>query len=183
MAPCVSMEPFHDLNLLQKLIRYKEFNPKLSDAALHKLTKHLWYLSEKLAPLGLFDNTVSNEMKLKMIDAFKNCESFVKRKVRAEVDLRHALTYDIIFDQFNLSYDFLDKNHEQWEEEENDKSALMVFKELKVVNDIAERAVALIEEYNQCLTKDQQQQEYLLRIVAKYRKDYPDCNKKTLSTN
>lgn len=54
------------------------------------------------------------------------------------------------------------------------------FNHLAVVNDVAERGVALIEEYNKCLTKNEEQLQYLLLVISEYRKKYPNCNKKTL---
>lgn len=51
------------------------------------------------------------------------------------------------------------------------------FKRLSVVNDVAERGVALIEEYNKCLTKNEEQLQYLLQVVKNHRQKYPNCNK------
>lgn len=42
-----------------------------------------------------------------------------------------------------------------------------------VVNDVAERNVKLIEEYNTILTKDEDQKQYHLQVVNEYRKKYP----------
>ena len=44
---------------------------------------------------------------------------------------------------------------------------------LKVVNDSAERCVALIEAYNCSLTRDEDQLQYLLQTVAAHRKSIP----------
>ena len=46
-------------------------------------------------------------------------------------------------------------------------------KSLRVVNDVAERAVALVQEYNRCTTKDEEQFQCLLQIVQEHRKQYP----------
>lgn len=186
IAPCAIMAPAQDLNLLQDLIRYREIDAKTSDTAAEKLRKHSWYMSEDLAGLAFFDSTISNNDKLKMVDAIKNRESFAKDRTHAAVDLRDVTNKDIsyfitkkslfLFDQFKLSYDFLDENPEQWDNNASCLHALTIFKNLQVVNDIAERGVALIEEYNQCLIKDEDQHQYLLRIVANHRKKYPICN-------
>lgn len=45
------------------------------------------------------------------------------------------------------------------------------------MNDIAERAVALVEEFNQFGTKDEEQKQYLWKIVQYHRKLNPSCNK------
>ena len=51
---------------------------------------------------------------------------------------------------------------------------------MHVVNAIAERGVALIEEYNALHTTDKQQKQFLLLTVKNYRQQYPNRNKTTL---
>lgn len=48
---------------------------------------------------------------------------------------------------------------------------------IATVNDFAERGVALIQEYNQILTKDEQQCQYLLQVVEWHRCQFPDAKK------
>lgn len=49
-----------------------------------------------------------------------------------------------------------------------------------VVNDIAEKGVKLIEEYNTITTNDETQKQYLLNIVCDYCNKYPDSKKSTI---
>lgn len=51
---------------------------------------------------------------------------------------------------------------------------------MRVVNDIAERGVALMDEYNKLHTTDEDQKQYLLLLLKQYRKKYPDSKKSTL---
>lgn len=97
-------------------------------------------------------------------------------------DMSDFITKDslFLFKQFDLSYDFLKKAPELWDADETFENCRTVFKQLKVVNDIAERGVALIEKYNDSLTKNEEQKQYLLQIVASHRQKYPNANKKTL---
>ena len=53
---------------------------------------------------------------------------------------------------------------------------------LKVVNDCAERGVALIQAFNGVLTKDETQIQYLLQLVSRHRKDFPEPTKRALKT-
>ena len=46
-----------------------------------------------------------------------------------------------------------------------------------VVNDIAERGVKLIQEYNNILTKDETEKQFVLQIVNKNCKNYPSATK------
>ncbi|CAD6217544.1 GSCOCG00011374001-RA-CDS [Cotesia congregata] len=67
-----------------------------------------------------------------------------------------------------------------WPDNESYQENLKFFEKLKVVNDVAERVVALVEEYNKCLTKNEEQFQYLLQVVKEHRRKYPNCDKKTL---
>lgn len=51
---------------------------------------------------------------------------------------------------------------------------------LTVVNDPAERGVKLIEDYNQLLTKDEEDLQFLLQVVSEYRKKFKSHAKKDL---
>ena len=50
--------------------------------------------------------------------------------------------------------------------------------ELKVVNDTAQRGVALIQAYSGSLTRDEEQLQYLLQVVAAYRQAVPQPTKR-----
>jgi len=50
---------------------------------------------------------------------------------------------------------------------------------MKVVNDSAERAIALMQQYNLSLTKNEEQKQ-LLCLVEKHKKQYPTCTKSAL---
>lgn len=51
---------------------------------------------------------------------------------------------------------------------------------LKVVNDTAERAVKLIQDFHGLITAEEEQKQFLLRCVNEHRNLYPDCKKSTL---
>lgn len=57
------------------------------------------------------------------------------------------------------------------------------FNSLKVVNDVAERNIALISQYNQRLTKVEDQFQGLLQTVKKLRQSYPNCKKKKINVD
>lgn len=78
------------------------------------------------------------------------------------------------------SSQFLNKDVETWEDDADFKAAKKIVHSMPVVNDIAERGVALMEEYNKLMTTDEKQKQYLLLLVKEYRKKYPDTKKSTL---
>jgi hypothetical protein len=51
---------------------------------------------------------------------------------------------------------------------------------LKVVNDAAERGVALVQSFNAIITNQEEQKQYLLQVVEQHRKDFPNANKTTI---
>lgn len=85
-----------------------------------------------------------------------------------------------LFKKFDLPSDFLEEDISTWPNNDSFKICVQFFETLKVTNDVAERGIALIEEYNCCLTKHEEQLQYLLQIVRDHRRRFPNCNKKSL---
>ena len=79
-----------------------------------------------------------------------------------------------------MSPDFLKNDVENWDNDENYKRNKAIVYSMRVVNDIAERGVALMEEYNKLHTTDEEQKQYLLLLVKDHRKKFPDTKKSTL---
>jgi hypothetical protein len=51
---------------------------------------------------------------------------------------------------------------------------------LAVVNDRAERGVALIQEFNKRLTRNEDQLQFLLQVVSEHRRQFPSCTKRKI---
>ena len=66
-----------------------------------------------------------------------------------------AKSTQMFFDQLEIEMQFLDQNSATWEQHEGVKKQLSIVKELQVVNDIVESGVALIEDYNRFMTKNE----------------------------
>ena len=56
--------PYQDLWFLKTLKGYEKVDKLISQAALSKFCQHLWYLSEEIAALSLFDDAVDEETKV-----------------------------------------------------------------------------------------------------------------------
>lgn len=50
----------------------------------------------------------------------------------------------------------------------------------RAVNDTAERAVKLMQDFHGLITVEEEQKQFLLRCVKEHRRLYPDCKKDTL---
>lgn len=191
-APSAIKAPNHDLQLFQRLIAYQDVNADVSKACRSKLADHLWYLSDELSALAFFDDAVPDKVKSKMSQAIRE-RDYGERDVRPKISEREFESLhcrDIsdfitkrslfLFEQFQQPYGFLDKAPELWEHDQSFKKCRLAFEDLKVVNDIAERGVALIEEFNHSLTKNEEQKQFLLQVVKNHQKQFPDPNIKTL---
>ena len=79
----------------------------------------------------------------------------------------------------------LPRNPALWEEDEAFRDLQGILKGLAVVNDRAERgvALALIQDLNKKLTKDEDQLKFLLQVVSKHRRQFHDCTNRNITSN
>jgi hypothetical protein len=68
----------------------------------------------------------------------------------------------------SISSAFLSKDVDLWSADEDYRATKKTISGMRVTNDIAERGVALMEEYNTLHTKNEQQKQFLLLIVKGY---------------
>jgi hypothetical protein len=84
-----------------------------------------------------------------------------------------------LFSKLQLSKDFMNADPAAWQEDASYRAGQKRLLQLKVVNDVAERAVALAQHFNGKVKRENQMQ-YLLQCVEAHRKLYPDSKKSTL---
>lgn len=166
----------------------------ISDGILEKMSGHMWYLSEDLILMALFDPNVSIEEKRKMVDNLRHRlpvdENRIKVNVNLQVLRRTYLTKNIsdfvstkslqFSDRFCIETEFLDFDPSTWTIRDDYNEGYDFCRNLLVVNDIAERGVKLITDFNQILSDGEEDKQYLLQVVTDYRRKYPDANKSTL---
>jgi hypothetical protein len=86
----------------------------------------------------------------------------------------------ILFELMELPCGFLSVDPEEWDMREDYKHAAAIIKDLKVVNDHAERGVSLVQEFSGMLTKNEEQFQFMLQVVQENRRLYPDVLKRTI---
>ncbi|XP_076279088.1 uncharacterized protein LOC143208527 isoform X1 [Lasioglossum baleicum] len=187
-----AIAPRLDLELLSDLWKYKEIDETISNATLQKLSNHLWYLSPENVGLSFFDPHISVEIKKKMVEALnkeeeQNCKKLVipRKDIKLYIDItmdNFVSTQTLkFFSRFDINIDFMSKDPALWEADNNYKAATRIVGNLQIVNDVAERAVKLMKEYSDCITKDENERQDILQIVSEYKQRYPTVDKKTLS--
>lgn len=184
-----SSAPGNDLQLLRDLHSYKEVNEAISKAAIKSFSGHLWYLSEVLIGFAFFDSTVPAEMKAAMVAALRKTgqPDRPRRIVLTTADIQEKQLCDFVsqhtsklFSALDIPQDLLIQDPSTWESNEAYIEAQKKLKGLKVVNDAAERGVALIQSFNSVITNQEEQKQYLLQVVEKHRQTFPNANKSTL---
>ena len=138
----------------------------------------------------IFDDQVSNETsKSKMVSALQN--SVEKEQVKHPTSDTSLISVKKledfvpsntlrVFAITGLLYNFLDEDIEKWEQTEEFIAIKTQVNNMKLVNDVAEWGVALMEEYNNLITNDEQHEAVHASVVSAYRKRYPDRKKSTL---
>ena len=179
-----------DLELLKALHDYCNIDEEISKATLEKFSSHLWYLSEELVAMSLFDTLVPSTTKSLIVKAMNERSAIEKTSKKAEIRLETIKNYGLedfatkgtmsFFNKMNLPTGYLCEPPDLWSTRDDYKRAKSIVQGIKVTNDNAERGVALIQEYNRYLTKDEEQLQFLLQVVAEHRKQFPDSRKCTL---
>lgn len=95
--------PYQDLCFLKSMKAYEKIDSNVSKAALQKFSQHLWYLTDEVAALSLFDDDVSLEFKIKMVENLtkENPSTHGKRYIPSKEELCGSLYgkfhYKILF--------------------------------------------------------------------------------------
>lgn len=181
--------PYNDLKLVKKLEDYKEIDSKIAAAAIDKIGNHLWYLSPECTALSFFDDNISTEMKKKMVLALQkdniiigSSKKFPKIKIGDIIskEIDYFINNETVefFLRFRLDKSFLDADPATWPNLDSFVKSKRIVGNLRVVNDVSERAVKLVTDYNTSLTQDEEQKQFLLQVVSNYKRSNTDCKKK-----
>ncbi|KAJ1518811.1 hypothetical protein ONE63_011586 [Megalurothrips usitatus] len=133
--------------------------------------------------MALFDNGVAVDEKRRMVAALRRGTDRSPPSPRAEVQLDDTVL-DLKLSDFcskqslrffsatGISTDFLKKDPEHWKSDSDYLYGLNIVTHFKIVNDCAERGVALITRYlkGNTLTVDEEQRQLLLLVVANQHK-------------
>lgn len=188
--------PKQDFDFIKIMLRFRDIDPILANAVIRTCCNQLWYLADETIALSLFDKNVSKEEKDQirkvLINQIATGDVTHQNKVHLNPSrvesfcLQHLsdfVTENTIhfFERFEISKAFLEMSPELWESDTDYMLAVELLQKLEVVNDLAERGVKLIEDYNQKITKNEEELQYLLQTVQAYRKLYPDFAKHNMA--
>ena len=149
---------FNDLQLYKALLKYREVDQELADSTLDTFNRHLWYLAPQTVLFALFSNRVSDDMKSRMASRLLTLDR--KESPTLGVPKFPVLTAatelcDLITEESRDFFDvvnsdplpWLTKRVCEWESYADYNKVKTFVSTVKVVNDCAERAVALATDY------------------------------------
>ena len=153
---------FNDLQLYKALLKYLEVDRELAESALATLNRHLWYLAPQTVLFALFSDKVSEDQKSRMacrLLTLDRKESPILGVPKFPVLSADTELCDLITEE---SWDFFDvvnsdplpwltKRVSEWESHADYNKVKAFVSTVKVVNDSAERAVALATDYYKVL--------------------------------
>jgi len=192
-CPVASDAPLNDLQLLKRIRQYEEINTTVSQAAMKKLKNHLWYLGSEMVALSLFSSKISNEEKRLITETMVHCGGdWTVRGIRYPAakcgELESKQLHELItssstaaMSSLGLDVGILAANvPETWNDIPSFQHTATVVNSIKVVNDVAERSVALMSSFNQSITKKEAEMQKLIQVVEDNRQRIPDFSKSTL---
>ncbi|KAG0700640.1 hypothetical protein GWK47_025517 [Chionoecetes opilio] len=180
-AHCSTSAPATDLALLKALAAYRD--KEIGRASGKVMARHMWYVSEELVGLSLFDEATVVEEKRAIVSAMQQRLGEKNPPRRADVALdaveqrslaSFATTNSVgLVTALGAGHDFLNVDPAEWSGRDDYTTARRRARHLRVVNDFAERGVALISAFCGAITRDEEQRQHLLQVVERHRALYP----------
>ena len=194
-CPIASDAPANDLMLFTRIKQYSEIKKVISNAAMKKLQNHTWYLGSEMIPLSLFSDRVCDTEKKLIVEAMiQSGADWSVRGIKcpaAELNkLEKKQLHELVTSSSTAALQSLGldvtilsgTDPKTWEEIAEFRYTKAIVKSVKVINDTAERSVALMSTFNQSITKIESEMQKLIQVVEDNRKRIPDCHKSILMT-
>jgi hypothetical protein len=170
--------PINDILLIQRLRNYDD--AALQAKGLKMMERHSWYVSQELATLSLFSQHLSVEEKAQLISTMRDDRGLHVIKA-LPLTVGELVISRSFFRTIAIDDSFLDVPVHEWPECQSYKNAYELVKNLPCVNDCAERGVALMQNFNATITRDEEEKQFVLQVVEKHRRDFPKCNRNDLA--
>ena len=180
-AHCPTSAPATVLALLKALAAYRD--KEIGRASGRAMARHMRYVSEELVGLSLFDEAMVVEEKRTIVSAMQQRLGEKNPPRRADVALdtveqrslaSFAMTNSVgLVTALGAGHDFLNVDPTEWSRRDDYTTARRRASHLRVVNDFAERGVALISAFCGAITRDEEQRQHLLQVVERHRVLHP----------
>lgn len=185
--------PLDDFNFLKAMIWYKEDCSDIATYALKSCKRHLWYLTEELVILAIFNEELSSftrSLLARKLFSTTRPTTFTLGKPKFPVfQLEPPFLVSLIgprswllFSLMGLSnsqIDWLQLPVEYWGLLENYRNIKSFINQLEVVNDCAERGIKIITDFKDVCRNDEQLG-YLIQTIEHHRQRVSSLEKRNL---
>lgn len=163
----------------------------IANVALKTFSRHLWYISDISIGFSFFDRRHSEKTLVKMTAALKHTgdqKNLIRNTSldwKENIDVTKIVSENTLkfFDIIGIGCSFLDLHPSCWPNNENYIRIKGIVQNVSVVNDPAERAIGLIKNLNNTLTKDQVQQNNLVQVIEQRNKNHKNNTKGVIVSN
>lgn len=150
------------------------------------MENHLWYVADETVGLALFSDNVSTTEKAKIVAGMTNvplerhCLARQDKKAIKVIskddsnlgDFSSARTATLLT-RLDIGDSFLSIPPDTWSENDDYVQGKERVRRLRVVNGTAERGIKLFEEFNNLITNNEEEKQFLLQVVEANRKAVP----------
>ena len=197
-CPIAITAPRQDRDFWIDLLTYKKcFTPgsvqwEMINAVQCNFKNHMWYLSEECVIFGLFDINVSTQERKAMAEKLilqPRPTDFPGGKPIFEPELLtdqpQLISFMgpyswLLFHKLSANGEWLQRDPDEWDKDEEFKRMQTFLQDLKVVNDLAERCVKDVQDYKD-MTKDSKHRDEIIIVATDYRGVIKDTRKKSIA--
>ena len=193
-----SAAPFLDLQAIHQMRQYRQFRAVTAEACITSQANHGWYLTQQLVVFSLVDDDLPQEERRALAMALAKTkrpkffppgkpifprvtDNFFWPNIGTMPNLSSLVGTNswLIFERLGISIvetEWLNLEVDQWESLSGYLKFRKFVRGLTVVNDPAERAIKLIQDFVECSHDEELRQDTML-AVSDHRKKFPKATK------
>ena len=181
---------FHQLQMFKDLVKWRKVDVEIADIGLHKLSKHLWYLTEELVPMSLASDLISSKDKQAIASAILNNRGKPMRLGRPEMrnfGMNSTLASRVgpnsllLFERLQIDLNWLKEPVEDWIRIPCYQKLKKFIDNVNITNDACERSVKTTSDYASKHSMKEQEFQGSLLVVNKVRHSKANYRKHTLA--
>ena len=181
-----------DLDFVRKMETYRTIDCDVATAVLKTLSGHLDFLAPEFCFLSLTSKKVSVEEKKNIaakILSIPTPESFQPAPTKPLVPINSLTELPMLaqservhlpFKLLGVSKEFLHLEPTEWANDSSYQRIAKFVQRYIIVNDVAENAIQLATDFNEKVTRNETQRQYLYHTVKQQRRDCSDLRRKSL---
>ena len=183
---------YNDLKFRRQMEKFHAIDPDLTDDIMETWNRHTQFLAPEFTFLSLVSSKVRPEEKAeiaKVMLSIQRPTSLPPAPLRCCVPIEattklHELANGersyLPFQILDIDTAFLASPPNEWENDESFARIVRFAKRFCVTNDVAEHTIQLVTDYNDKITKSEEQRQFLFASVTKQRRENSDLRRRSI---